>query len=142
MAVNEIIYVDPQIMLLDEDSIAIPAGTMAVIPHVPLEHYHEEFEKKTQAESNGEEYASDCLPLPEGTILVCAQTLRRADYPELSPLFSDGGFYDFTLPDLTKKFIVGVNPESNEVMYGDGIVYYRSIPKPERTGQPQIVNAE
>lgn len=140
MSVNEIIYIDPAIMLIDEEAISIPAGTMAVIPHVPLEHYAEEFEKQSQAESDGAGYISDCLPLPFGTILVCEQTLRRVDYPELSVLYPDGGFYEFTLPNLTKKFIVGVNPETNEVMYGDGIIYHMSIPRPEKTGQPQIVN--
>ena len=135
MSVNEIAYVDPALMLLDEGVVTIPVGTLAVIPHYPLDKYAEEFEKK-----GDEDFVPEIPPLPSHTILACGQTLRRADYLELSPIVPDGGFYDFTLPNLTRRFILGINADTGEIMWGDGIIYFESVPKPPSLAQPQIVN--
>jgi hypothetical protein len=30
---------------------------------------------------------------------------------------------------MIKKFIIGINSASNEIQWGDGIIYYQSIPE-------------
>ncbi len=108
--VNEIAYVDPGFMLVDKEKFVIPAGTISVIPHAP------------------EEFIDDSV-LPHGTIFMAGQELERSLYRELSQLHPDSGsFYYFMLPDLRKKFIIGFNPDENEIQWGDGVIYYQSIP--------------
>lgn len=105
----EIIYVDPMTMP-EVDSIKIPAGVMAVIPSVEWDD------------------AEDRV-MPENTILCAGQTLPRDHYPELSQIYHyTGGFNHFQLPDLMGKFIIGIN-EDGEVIRGDGIIYFKSIPE-------------
>lgn len=88
----------------------IPVGTMFVVPHV------EEHEDSR---------------LPEHSILLAGQDLERELYPELSSLYSHtGGFYLFALENMVKKFIIGFT-ENNVPIYGDGAVYFNTIPHVE-----------
>ncbi len=107
----EIATVEPMWMDRGNDPF-VKAGTMAVVPH-----------------QNWDDQTQEDLPeIPPGTLLCSGQTLPRASYPELSQLYShDGGFYQFRLPNLLAKFIVGVNPEG-EYQMGDGVIYYASVP--------------
>ena len=127
----EIAFVDPQVMVIDPEVISIPAGTMAIVPHIPEDVRYEREVQQEEATAAGQEF-EDPDPLPEGTILVAGQSLPREDYPEISPLYTEmGGFHHFTLPYLIKKFIIGINSETNEIMYGDAVIYYKTIPELE-----------
>lgn len=104
----EIAYIEPMVMSASDEP-GIKAGMMSVIPHVPDE------DKRM-------------YEIPEGTVICAGQTLLREQYPKLSQVYaSSGGFYTFTLPDLTNKFICGFNAYG-EFILGDGIVYYEDIP--------------
>jgi hypothetical protein len=66
--------------------------------------------------------------LPEKTLVLVGQVLDREMYPELSRIYTDaGGFYQFTLPDMRERFIVGISDEG-KFLRGDGIIYYESVP--------------
>lgn len=134
MAANEIAYVDPQMMLVDNSVVTIPVGTLAVVPHRDWDNENDE-DFIVESENGDEHWDSR---LPRYTILCVGQNLPRLSYPELSPKYPDGGFYDFYLPNLSKKFIVGINSETNEIEWGDGVVYYQSVPKAEPKGHPSL----
>lgn len=107
----EIHGVQPVVMVLPDDgfpeSVEIPAGTIAVVPHALID---------------GEQIES----LPENAIMCAGQELSNTEYPEISRLYSDtGSFYTFQLPDLRKKFIIGVNKDG--ILWGDGIIFHKSI---------------
>jgi len=119
----EVAYIDPGFILLDPAVHTIPAGTMAVIPHVPGDIRDENHRAEV------EEDELDPNSIPNQTILVAGQSLERSLYPELSPIYAEtGGFNYFTLPYLIKKFIIGVNHDTNEIMWGDAVIYYETIP--------------
>lgn len=122
MEPNEIAYVDPALMLVDPEVITIPVGLIAVIPHVEYEDAVEDDQEQMEKLGTNR--------IPEFTILLGGQKLKRENYPELSPLMPDGGFYDFEVPDLIGKFIIGINATTNEIIRGDGVMYYQSIPAP------------
>lgn len=83
---------------------SIPVGTLSIVPDSPDPH------------------------IPEFTLMLEGQMLPRADYPELSTIYSDGGsFYEFQLPNLRKKFIFGFMGDG-EIIYGSAIVYYKTVP--------------
>lgn len=85
----------------------IKAGTMFIVP------YHEDHDEAL---------------LPDFTILLCGQQLMRDQYPQISPLFnSTGGFYEFALPDLEGKFLLGFDDEGNPKM-GSGAIFYQDVP--------------
>lgn len=84
----------------------IKAGIMFIVPHY----------------ENGE------VQLPEFTILLSGQSLSRELYPALSTIFSNtGGFYDFIVPDLEGKFLLGFDDEGNPMM-GSGAIFYQDVP--------------
>lgn len=103
MESRPICTVNPILMNFSEKQ-PVPAGTIAVIQ-------------------------ADLEEMPEGTILLAGQMLKRDLYPELSRLYSDtGGFYDFLLPDLQNRFIIGVSQDGLPIM-GSGIIYYADWPR-------------
>lgn len=119
----EIAFVDPKVMQVSSESFEIPVGTMAVIPHLTEEQWEESKDEDGNLRPGA---------LPEKTILLAGQGLARELYPELSREYpNEGGFHHFVLPDLTKKFIIGIDADTNEIQWGDGIVYYESVPKIE-----------
>jgi hypothetical protein len=64
-------------------------------------------------------------------LLVCAgQDLRRELYPGWSSEYP-GGFYDFTLPNLQGKFLLGFD-ESGQPVMGTGCVYFKDVPPIEQ----------
>jgi len=137
MGVHEIAMVDPALMLFSEEFGTIPVGTMAVIPHVDPE-LRQQDDQRIADDLASDEISESKYPIPEGTILLAGQILSREMYTELSPVYPDGGYYNFPLPNLIKKFIIGFNVENNEILWGDGVVYYESIPKPVKTGHKDI----
>jgi len=121
--VNEIAYVEPMIMMLDEAIVTIPAGTIAVIPH------RDDWEDQSiEVDEETEEFHDPRLP--KWTLLMQGQRLKRELCPELSRQYPNEGFYDFNVPDLMKKFVLGVD-EEGEIIWGDGVVYYQDVPKKE-----------
>lgn len=118
----EIAFVDPQLMNVgNKETFTIPVGTMAVIPHLTEEQWDE------MKDENG--YLRPGA-LPEGTLILGGQSLERELYPELSREYANsGGFHHFELPDLRKKFILGIDPDTEEFQWGDGVVYYETVPK-------------
>ena len=102
MEPTEIAYVEPALILLDPEKFTIPAGTIAVVPH-------------------GQE------DLPQFTFRLEGQVLSRTAYPRLSPIFPDG-FYSFTVFDLRKRFVIGINSETDEIAWGDAVIYYDDVP--------------
>lgn len=121
----EIAFVDPQLMSLStENNFTIPVGTMAVIPHMTEEQWDE------MKDENGYLRPGALRALPEGTLILGGQSLERELYPELSREYANsGGFHHFELPDLRKKFILGIDPDTEEFQWGDGVVYYETVPK-------------
>lgn len=89
----------------------IPAGTMFIVDCV------DEI-IDTEGRSHG---------LPDFTLLLAGQNLSREMYPELSRIFSGtGGFYEFTMPDLRNKFLLGFDMDSKPI-YGSGAIYYEDV---------------
>jgi hypothetical protein len=92
------------------EGVEIQAGTMIVV------------------ERTSDENAVDAHIMPEGTILMAGQRLSREMYPELGGFFTEtGGFYEFQLPDLENKFLLGFG-EDNSLIMGSGAVYYQTMP--------------
>lgn len=124
----EVFLVDPKCM--PDYELEIPAGTLAVIPAVD---WSEHSRMRDGAYANGLlhefEEANQGL-LPQGTVVCIGQVLKREWYPELSAIYAEtGNFYEFQLPNLTKRFIISVDLETNEIQWGDGVIYYESLPK-------------
>ncbi len=114
----EIVTVEPMVMNRGLEP-GIKAGMMAVIPH---------FEWDRDFSENSDN-APEPPYLPNDAVICGGQVLSRELYPELSQIFSGGGgFYEFTLPDLVGRFIIGVK-EDGTFQMGDGIVYYRDNPQ-------------
>lgn len=129
----EILMVDP-LHMQEFEGLVIPAGTLAVVPSQDWDEIQERWD--TRVEEDGldhdlSEFADS--QVPTGTIVCMGQMLDRKLYPELALVYADGGgFYAFQLPDLRKRFMIGVNSDTNETLWGDGIIYYQAIPhKPE-----------
>lgn len=124
----EVFFVQPGCM--PDFEAEIPVGTFAVIPSIDWKQ-HQLQREAAFITGKGEEFDEQSAGLlPENTLICMGQVLRREDYPELSPIYAEtGGFYEFQLPDLTKKFIVGIDLEASEIQWGDGVVYYESLPK-------------
>lgn len=138
---DEIAAVDPRLMLLtpDENKV-IPAGTLAVIPAVDWEDHERERDEAYRAGLGQEfDHATRDI-LPEGTLLCAGQHLERSDYPELSKVYHDTGtFYEFALPNLQRRFIVGIS-EEGEIQWGDGVVYYERVPKKNEPKHPSLMD--
>jgi hypothetical protein len=113
---RDVVAVDPVFISLDPhaEKVQVKAGTMAVVPHMT----DEELEAADDA---------GVLLVPEGTVICAGQTLKREFYPKLSAIYTDAPFYEFKLPDLRGKFIVGVNADG-EFMMGDAVIYFDDIP--------------
>jgi hypothetical protein len=95
-----------------DDGARIPAGTIFLVPFS----------------------INDEIPMPEGTILLAGQKLRRSLYPQLSPLYTaGGGFYDFELPDFENKvtidFINGVAVKASLGIYYQDMPHVKKIPR-------------
>lgn len=85
----------------------VEAGTLFVVPYVE---------------------GVDGVRLPDFSILCCGQLLSRELYPELSSIYSDtGGFYEFIVPNLEGKFLLGFDLKGKPIK-GSGAVYYQSVP--------------
>ncbi len=121
----EIAAVDPMLLGGVLTGQQIKAGTMAVVPHIEMD------DEGVETERSG--------ILPAGTIVCAGQTLDRSLYPKLSSIYhGTGTFYEFILPDLTNKFIIGVN-EDGEYVMGDGIIYYDDIPNLDPPSRPPLL---
>lgn len=94
----------------------IPAGTMIVVP---------DFSNSLAEIENPHPFQ------PEYTLIMCGQRLSREMYPELSELFTTtGGFYEFVLPDLERKFLLAFDADGTPLM-GSGAIFYKSVPLTE-----------
>lgn len=115
-------FVFNDMILADSDVIEIPAGTLVVVPSsMALDKEMQDF--SSQADEDLIQEFPDYL-------LVCAgQSLKRESYPGWNSVY-EGGFYDFTLPNLVNKFIVGFNADG-EAILGTGCVYYKDVPEKE-----------
>ena len=126
----EVVYVEPMVLQASSEP-GIKAGMMAVVPHI-TDEMNDHWDEYTTVEQPDPENWPENAPLPYGAVVCAGQSLSRADYPRLSAVFhGTGGFYEFELPNLVKKFILGVD-EDGEFILGDGIVYYLDIPSTER----------
>jgi hypothetical protein len=100
----------------ETDVLEIPAGTFVVMPSAQV----------LDGEMKDEVENTEMETLPEYLIVCAGQKLKRELYPGWSAPY-EGGFYDFDLPDLVNKFILGFDPDGNAIM-GTGCVYYKSLP--------------
>lgn len=115
------IFVFNDTITADSDVIEIPAGTMVVVPsEIALDDELLDF-KRDDTEVRE--------PLPEYLLVCAGQSLKRELYPGWNSEF-DGGFYDFTLPNLVNKFIVGFDADGNPIK-GTGCIYWRDHPEKE-----------
>lgn len=129
----EVFMVDPKVMT-EFEGIEIPAGTLAIIPSIDWDKHNREREQAYADDVGNDFDDSNMGLLPEGTVLCAGQTLLREHYPELSRLYTEaGGFYEFQIPDMRRRFIIGVKSETNEIMWGDVVIYYDHYPaRPKR----------
>lgn len=112
------IFVFNDTITAESDSIGITAGTMVVIPsEIALDGELRDFQpRKGNHES-----------LPEYLLVCAGQSLKRDNYPGWNSAF-EGGFYDFTLPNLVDRFIVGFDADGKPIM-GTGCIYWHDIPE-------------
>lgn len=107
----------------ESEVIGITAGTMVVVPSymaldAELAGYPEGWEDWKE---------EDHPPLPDYLLVCAGQTLSRESYPGWNSEYQ-GGFYDFTLPNLVNKFIVGFDADGKAIM-GTGCIYFRDHPE-------------
>lgn len=109
----KVVILQPKVVDVPE-GVEIPAGVMSAVPSVPWE----------LEENIGE---GDKV-LPDFTISCSGQYLTRELYPELhSEYLSSGGFHQFQLPSLERKFLMGF--DQHGPILGDAIVYFQSYPQ-------------
>ena len=112
----EIIYNDVMYANMNGE-VRIPAGTMVVLPSAWCE-----------VDSDTPRADQETIPPFPDFLLVCeGQSLRREGYPGWNAPYQ-GGFYDFTLPNLKDAFIVGFDIDGAPIK-GTGCVYYRDVPE-------------
>ena len=108
----KVVIVKPEVIDIPENG-EIPAGIMSVIPAIPWEASLDELQ--------GNE-------LPDFTIELAGQYLSRELYPELQGDYTHtGGLYQFGVPDLSRKFLLGFD-ENGKAVLGNGIGYFQGYP--------------
>lgn len=95
----------------------IPAGTYVVLPSSICEN------PPPDAEGH-----DPYLLFPDYLLVCQGQSLKREMYPGWSAPYG-GGFYDFTLPDLRDKFIIGFNFNDGTPVLGTGCIFYKDVPE-------------
>jgi len=111
---TEIIYNDVMYANIN-GAVRIKAGTFVVLPSDWCD------------ETTPNEDDDQIPPFPDFLLVCEGQTLRREGYPGWNAPYQ-GGFYDFTLPNLKDAFIVGFDPDG-EPIKGTGCVYFKDVPE-------------
>lgn len=114
---NELVWAS-----LDDEN-QIKAGTYVVLPTILCDAPPE----------GAEGFDSDFL-FPDFLLVCQGQSLKREMYPGWSAPYP-GGFYDFMLPDLRDKFVIGFNMDDGSAVFGTGCVFYKDVP--ENTDPPR-----